>query len=77
MQPCPTLRSRAGVNYGEAGRGLVPVALQIQMVFQPADELHGGPGEPRNQYAGQNCYVLNAYKSSVLPEKPAIQTTEI
>ena len=54
-QPSPILRSPAGVNFGEAGRGLVPVALQFQMVFQPADELHGALGEPLDGLFDDGC----------------------
>ena len=34
------------VDEGESGHGSVPVAFQVQMVFQPADELHSALREP-------------------------------
>ncbi len=37
---------KVGTDFVETGDGLVPVALQVQMVFQPADELHGPLGKP-------------------------------
>ena len=36
---------QVGIDFVETGDGAVPVALQVQMVFQPADELYGPLGE--------------------------------
>ena len=37
---------QAGIDLVETGDGLAPVALQVQMVFQAADELYSALGEP-------------------------------
>lgn len=43
-QRCPKLGLQVGVDFVETGDGAVPVALEVQMVFQPADELDGALG---------------------------------
>ena len=46
MQRCPTFGLQVGIDLVETGDGAVPIAFEVQMVFQPADELDGPLGEP-------------------------------